>query len=73
MTRLKMSKPGAPISSFSSPVSDAVQSYLYGLNPADPITLIAVTAALLAVAAVAGLLPALRASRINPLAALRHE
>ena len=50
-----------------------VRSYLYGLNPADPFTLFAATAALLAVAAVAGLVPALRASRIDPLAALRHE
>jgi ABC-type lipoprotein release transport system permease subunit len=50
-----------------------IQSYLYGLDPADPLTLATATAALLAVAALASLLPAQRASRVNPLAALRHE
>jgi len=50
-----------------------IRSYLYGLNPADPFTLVSATAALLGVAAVAGLLPARRASRIDPLTALRRE
>jgi ABC-type antimicrobial peptide transport system permease subunit len=50
-----------------------VQTQLYGLTPADPVTLAAATAALITVAAVAGYIPALRASRIDPIRALRYE
>jgi predicted permease len=50
-----------------------LHSSLYGLEPADPLTMAAATAALLAIAALAGFLPARRASRIDPLAALRHD
>jgi predicted permease len=50
-----------------------VQTQLYGLTPADPFTLAAATAALITVAAVAGYIPALRASRIDPIRALRYE
>jgi predicted permease len=50
-----------------------IRSMLYGLNPADPFTMAAATAALLAIAALASLLPAQRATRVDPLAALRHE
>ncbi len=50
-----------------------VGSMLYGLKPSDPITLIAATLILLAVAIAAAYGPARRASRINPMQALRHE
>jgi predicted lysophospholipase L1 biosynthesis ABC-type transport system permease subunit len=46
---------------------------LYGVSPSDPITLSAVVVIVTAVAAVAALLPALRASRIDPIHALREE
>jgi predicted permease len=50
-----------------------VQSQLYGLAPHDPTTLFACTLGLATVACLAGLFPAMRASRIDPMRALRYE
>jgi macrolide transport system ATP-binding/permease protein len=50
-----------------------ISDLLYGLKPNDVTSLILATAALVVVASCAGLLPALRASRIDPLAAIRYE
>ena len=46
---------------------------LYGISATDPITFIAVPALLLGIALVAVLVPARRASRIDPLQALHYE
>jgi ABC-type antimicrobial peptide transport system permease subunit len=46
---------------------------LYGLKPSDPTTLIGATLILLAIAIAAAYGPARRASRIEPMEALRHE
>jgi putative ABC transport system permease protein len=50
-----------------------VASFLYGLQPNDPWTLGTAAAMLAAVAAIAGYLPARRASRLDPMTALREE
>jgi ABC-type antimicrobial peptide transport system permease subunit len=50
-----------------------VSSQLFGLNASDPVTLIGAAVTLIAVALIAGFLPARRASHVNPLIALRYE
>ncbi|HMD48136.1 MAG TPA: FtsX-like permease family protein, partial [Bryobacteraceae bacterium] len=50
-----------------------VGSQLYGIKANDPVIAGASMAALMAVACLAGLIPAMRASRIDPLLALRYE
>jgi predicted permease len=50
-----------------------VASFLFGLEPVEPTIIASVSAMLVVIALVAGLVPALRASRVNPTAALREE
>ncbi len=50
-----------------------ISSWLYGVEATDPVTFGVVAALLVAVALVASYLPALRASRTDPLEALRFE
>jgi ABC-type antimicrobial peptide transport system permease subunit len=50
-----------------------VQSQLFGVQPYDPAALGGATILLLAMASAAAYLPARRASRIDPLTALRHD
>jgi ABC-type antimicrobial peptide transport system permease subunit len=54
-------------------VSRAIQGLLFGVTPSDPLTFTSVLAVLSTVAALAGYLPARRASRLNPLDALRTD
>jgi predicted permease len=50
-----------------------VKSMLYGLQPSDPASLVGAVVLLLGVALLAGWVPAMRASRVEPMEALRHE
>lgn len=50
-----------------------VESLVFGLKPHDPITVIASVALFLFIGLIAGYLPARRASRIDPIVALRSE
>jgi len=53
--------------------SRAQASFLYGISPRDPWVLLGSVATLSVIASAASLLPALRAARIEPMAAIRRE
>ena len=53
--------------------SRLLESRLYGLSPHDSVTLAATFFVLLLVTLVAGAIPARRASKVEPMTALRHE
>jgi len=54
-------------------VGRLLRGLLYGVAPADAMTLAAAAALLLAIATAACLVPALRAARTDPMRALRGE
>jgi predicted permease len=53
--------------------SRLISNMLFGLRGTDPVSMLVAVGAMLAVAMVAGYLPARRASRIEPMVALRYE
>lgn len=50
-----------------------LSSILFGVTPTDPLTFVVVACAIVATALVAAYLPARRASKVDPMVALRHE
>ena len=55
------------------PMTRLVASNLFGVPPGDPLALVAAMLSLLVIAILAGSLPARRASRVEPIIALRQE
>ena len=49
------------------------RTLLFGLEPTDPVTLVAATALLAGIGFIAAYLPARRASRLDPMTTLRQE
>jgi predicted permease len=54
-------------------LTQSVRSQLYGIDPADPFSIISATILIACVALSAGYVPARRATRIDPMHALRYE
>ncbi len=54
-------------------LSRLVQQFLFGLEPNDPATIVIAAATLAVVAFMAALVPAMRASRLDPMNALRRD
>ena len=61
---------GLPV---SLAVSRLLASLLYGVNPNDPVSIVGATLGIAAIAAVSGYIPARRATRVDPVTALRYE
>jgi len=54
-------------------LSTLVRSQIFGLGPHDPLTLVSSTLMLALVACLAGLIPAIKASRADPVQSIRSE
>jgi ABC-type antimicrobial peptide transport system permease subunit len=54
-------------------LSRLLSGYLYGITPQDPFTFLAVAGLLVFIALAAGFLPARRATKVDPIVALRYE
>jgi ABC-type antimicrobial peptide transport system permease subunit len=53
--------------------TSVIQSWLFGIERSDPWTLVGTAATLVTIALAASYLPALRATRVDPLLAMRAE
>jgi len=61
---------GLPLAWFTGAL---LKTQLFELSPHDPLTMVLAVGAIVGVTLIAGFLPARRASRVDPLAALRYE
>jgi ABC-type antimicrobial peptide transport system permease subunit len=50
-----------------------IRSFIYGVKPHDPLTMVSAAVIMVAVAALAAWIPAHRAAKIDPMEALRYE
>jgi predicted permease len=53
--------------------SRLIKDLLFGLAPNDPLTIVVASLVMISIAVIAGYLPALRAARVDPMIALRHD
>ncbi len=71
---LKLALVGVPIGLTAALAATRVMSsFVYGVSPGDPLTFVASAALVVAVALLATQGPARRATKVDPLVALRHE
>ena len=71
---MKMALAGAGIGVAASLIfTRLLSSLLYGISPTDPRTFFVVVLALLSLTLVASYIPARRATKVDPMVALRHE
>jgi putative ABC transport system permease protein len=54
-------------------LSRSISAFLFGVQPLDPLTFVTVATVLAVTAIAAALVPALRAARVDPVAAFRTE
>jgi predicted permease len=54
-------------------LTQSVRSQLYGIQPVDPLSIVIATLLIATVAVAAGVMPAKRASKVDPMCALRYE
>jgi putative ABC transport system permease protein len=71
---LKLAISGVVVGVLSSLALGRILSgFLYGVSPTDPMTILGVAVLLIFVALLASYLPARRATRVDPMVALRYE
>jgi ABC-type antimicrobial peptide transport system permease subunit len=71
---LKLTIIGAALGLFGAFITTrAITSVLYGVSPTDPLTFVVVGGLLVGVALVACYVPSRRATKVDPLVALRNE
>ncbi len=53
--------------------SELIRGFLYGITATDPVTFVVVVVLVGAMGAMAAMVPAIRAARVDPIVALRHD